>query len=183
MSTETVFYKSPVGILELTGDADYLASVYFVSTEKNGVKETALKNSPEPGSPVLQETVKQLDEYFAGKRMEFELPLKQNGTPFQQKVWEGLRDIKAGNNISYLTFSKRLGDVKAIRAVGTANGKNNISIIVPCHRVIGSNGSLVGYGGDLWRKKWLLEHEAKYSNAAGSLFDQQQMPLSSFNNL
>ena len=103
--------------------------------------------------------------------MEFDLPMNQKGTEFQQKVWAALLNIKAGNAISYLILSKRLGDVKAIRAVGTANGRNNISIIVPCHRVIGSNGTLVGYGGDVWRKQWLLEHEAKYTNGVQSLFD------------
>lgn len=170
---ETIFYKSPVGILKLTAEDGSLTEVLFASTEKNGIKETDIKDFDNPDSPALKKTITQLEEYFAGKRMEFDLPLNQAGTAFQQKVWKGLVDIKAGHTISYLTFSKRLGDVKAIRAVGTANGKNNISIIVPCHRVIGSNGSLVGYGGDLWRKKWLLDHEAKYTNGVQSLFGDE----------
>lgn len=167
---ETIYYKSPVGILKLTAEEDSLTELFFASTRKNGVKEEDINIFDNPVSPALQQTIAQLEEYFAGKRMEFDLPLNQKGTPFQQKVWAALMDIKAGNAISYLTLSKRLGDVKAIRAVGTANGRNNISIIVPCHRVIGSNGSLVGYGGDIWRKQWLLEHEAKYTNGVQSLF-------------
>ena len=167
---ETIYYKSPVGILKLTAEGDSLTELFFASTQKNGVKEEDIQNFEAASSPVLASTIRQLEEYFAGKRMVFDLPLKQKGTPFQQKVWAALMDIKAGQAISYLTLSKRLGDVKAIRAVGTANGRNNISIIVPCHRVIGSNGTLVGYGGDLWRKQWLLEHEAKYSNGVRSLF-------------
>lgn len=170
MTPESVFYKSPVGILKLTADEGSLTELLFASTEKNGVQEKDIKEFNKPLAPVLQKTIQQLEEYFEGKRMEFDLPLNQHGTAFQQKVWNALMEIKAGNAISYLTLSKRLGDVKAIRAVGTANGRNNISIIVPCHRVIGSNGSLIGYGGDLWRKKWLLDHEAKYSNGVQSLF-------------
>ncbi|MBC7936502.1 MAG: methylated-DNA--[protein]-cysteine S-methyltransferase [Rhizobacter sp.] len=170
MSTETVYYKSPAGIIKLTAEDDSLTELFFASTEKNGIKEESIKDFAAADMPVLQKTVQQLEEYFAGQRMEFNLPMNQKGTPFQQKVWAGLMNIKAGNTLSYLAFSKRLGDTKAIRAVGTANGKNNISIIVPCHRVIGSNGSLVGYGGDMWRKKWLLDHEAKFTNGVQKLF-------------
>lgn len=168
---ETVFYKSPVGYLQLTADDEQLTELYFVSTEKNGVQETDAIEQRAPQSATLKRTVQQLDDYFSGNDLNFSIPLNQQGTPFQKKVWNELLNIKAGQPISYLTLSKRLGDVKAIRAVGTANGRNNISIIVPCHRVIGSNGSLVGYGGDLWRKKWLLEHEAKYCNGVQSLFE------------
>jgi methylated-DNA-[protein]-cysteine S-methyltransferase len=114
--------------------------------------------------------MQQLDEYFAGQRIEFDLQVTQTGTSFQQTVWNELCNIPYGKTISYLELSKRIGNVKAIRAVGTANGTNHVSIIVPCHRVIGSNGSLVGYGGDLWRKKWLLEHEAKYAFGVQTLF-------------
>lgn len=168
---ETIFYESPVGLLQLTAENEHLTQLYFVSTEKNGVQETNAHNTIEPKSPVLKQAIRQLDNYFSGKDLNFSLPLRQQGTSFQQKVWNELMNIKAGQPISYLTLSKRLGDVKAIRAVGTANGKNNIAIVVPCHRVIGSNGSLVGYGGDLWRKKWLLNHEARYCNGVQSLFE------------
>ena len=109
-------------------------------------------------------------EYFSGHRSKFELPLQQQGTGFQQKVWSELQRINYGRTISYLELSKRIENIKAIRAVGTANGCNAISIIVPCHRVIGNNGDLTGYSGDLWRKKWLLDHEAKYANGVQTLF-------------
>ena len=112
----------------------------------------------------------QLEDYFSGKNLKFDLALGQQGTDFQQKVWAELCNISEGKSISYHELSRRLGNVKAIRAAGTANGKNNIAIIVPCHRVIGSNGTLVGYAGGLWRKKWLLEHEAKCCNGLQTLF-------------
>ncbi len=101
-----------------------------------------------------------MDEYFAGKRTEFNLKLNPQGTEFQQKVWKVLEDIPFAKTRSYLEQTKVLGDVKAIRAVASANGKNPISIIIPCHRVIGSDGSLTSYAGGIWRKKWLLEHES-----------------------
>lgn len=105
----------------------------------------------------------QINEYLNGTRKEFDLPLHLIGTDFQKRVWNGLLQIPYGETRSYKAQSVFLGDVKAIRAVGTANGQNGIAIIVPCHRVIGDNGSLVGYGGGLDKKKWLLEHEAKHS--------------------
>src|SRR6218665_1941143 len=159
---ETVFYKSPIGALKLAAEADALTELLFVSTERNRLQNDEAVIYEATQSPVLNLAIEQLNDYFAGKNLFFNIPLKQYGTPFQQSVWKELLNIKAGTTLSYLELSKRLGDVKAIRAVGTANGRNTISIIVPCHRVIGSNGSLVGYGGDLWRKKWLLDHEAKY---------------------
>ncbi|HTM67509.1 MAG TPA: methylated-DNA--[protein]-cysteine S-methyltransferase [Flavipsychrobacter sp.] len=105
----------------------------------------------------------QMKEYFEGERKEFDLPLQLLGTPFQQKVWVGLQEIPYATTRSYKAQSVFLGDVKAIRAVARANGENGLAIIVPCHRVIGENGSLVGYGGGLWCKKWLLDHERKHS--------------------
>ena len=110
----------------------------------------------------------QLSEYFNGKRILFELPFQQTGTNFQQKIWNELTSIPYGKTISYLELSRKIGNSKAIRAVGSANGNNSICIVVPCHRVIGSNGALKGYNGDLWRKKWLLEHEGKYINGMHS---------------
>jgi methylated-DNA-[protein]-cysteine S-methyltransferase len=118
----------------------------------------------------LKKCAEQLDEYFLGKRIEFNLPLQQHGTEFQLKVWNELLNIPFGETINYLTLAKRIGNLKSIRAVGTANGRNNISIVVPCHRVIGSDGSLTGYSGGLWRKQWLLEHENKYANGVNLLF-------------
>lgn len=112
---------------------------------------------------------KQINEYFNGERQEFDLPLHLVGTAFQKRVWEGLMNIPFGETRSYKEQSIFLGDVKAIRAVAGANGENGIAIIVPCHRVVGANGSLVGYGGGLWRKKWLLEHELKYSGKSNQM--------------
>ena len=107
----------------------------------------------------LQAAVKQLQEYFNSQRTDFTFKLNPKGTDFQQKVWNALLDIPFGKTRTYLEQSKFLGDPKAIRAVASANGKNPLWIVVPCHRVIGSDGSLTGYAGGLWRKKWLLEHE------------------------
>ena len=107
----------------------------------------------------LQNAVSQLNDYFEGKRTDFDFRLNPQGTEFQQKVWSALLEIPFGKTVSYLELSKKLGDIKAIRAVASANGKNPLWIVVPCHRVIGTDGSLTGYAGGLWRKKWLLEHE------------------------
>ena len=170
MSIAIAFYKSPVGILELRSNGNALSHLLFCNSWKgNAIDEAAIDFSV-PASTVIKNCITQLDEYFAGKRMEFTMNIVQEGTSFQQTVWAALCNIPYGNTISYLELSKRNGNVKAIRAVGTANGTNHVSIIVPCHRVIGSNGSLVGYGGDLWRKKWLLEHEAKFKHGVQTLF-------------
>ncbi len=109
-------------------------------------------------------------QYFNGELRQFELPLHQPGTPFQQDVWNLLATIPYGKTISYMDLAKKTGDTKATRAVANANGKNNIAIIIPCHRVIGSNKELTGYAGGLWRKKWLLEHEAKIAHGVQTLF-------------
>ena len=167
---ESIYYNSPLGILQITSRGNTISELSFVN-RKGSVKikdEDAVFDKPR--SAVMKKCIAQLNKYFSGKLFEFDLALAQEGTDFQQEVWSGLLKIKYGRTESYLSLSKRLGNPKAIRAVGTANGRNNIAIIVPCHRVIGSNGSLVGYGGDLWRKKWLLEHEAKYANGVQTLF-------------
>ena len=117
------------------------------------------KSKPNPNHLTLQ-ALKQLEEYFAGKRELFNLPIKALGTDFQQKVWRELLNIPFGKTRTYLEQTKQLGDPKAIRAVASANGKNPIGIVIPCHRVIGSDGSLTGYASGIWRKKWLLEHES-----------------------
>jgi methylated-DNA-[protein]-cysteine S-methyltransferase len=122
------------------------------------------------GNYLTDMTCQQLDEYFSGSRNVFQIPILQPGTPFQTKVWSLLQAIPYGKTVSYMDLSKRYGDVKAIRAVASANGRNNLAIIVPCHRVIGSNQSLTGYAGGLWRKQWLLAHEAKWSNGVQQLF-------------
>ncbi len=170
MEQHTAYINSPVGILEIKTTGNTLNTVHFV----NSWKGPKLAEDEIHYDAVLPDYTKicieQLQEYFTGSRKKFDLNLLQRGTAFQLKVWNELLHIGYGKTISYLELSKRIGDVKAIRAVGTTNGKNSISIIVPCHRVIGSNGTLVGYGGDLWRKKWLLEHENKWGNGVQQLF-------------
>ena len=167
---ESAYYNSPVGILQIKSSGNALRELSFVDKEN---KPVAGKIGVMPGSTAFAQTkkiVQQLDDYFSGKLFEFNLELDQEGTTFQQQVWHELLNIKYGRTTSYLAVSRNIGNEKAIRAVGTANGRNNIAIIVPCHRVIGSNGSLVGYGGGLWRKHWLLEHEAKFANGVQTLF-------------
>lgn len=148
---ETCTIHTPIGFLEITGNSEGLSSVIFSDVEAKNNSE----NIPED----LKDAVIQLQEYFEGSRKEFTLKLDPKGTDFQKRVWEELQKIPYGKTVNYLQIAKRLGDPKVIRAAASANGKNPISIIIPCHRVIGSDGSLTGYAGGLHRKKWLLEHE------------------------
>jgi methylated-DNA-[protein]-cysteine S-methyltransferase len=146
---EIVFITTPLGIAKIIGDEHGISEITIL-------KEGELTSKiPE----VLQECVTQLQQYFDGKRTQFDFKINPKGTDFQQKVWQELLNIPFGKTISYLDLSKKLGDPKAIRAAATANGKNPLWIVIPCHRVIGTDGSLTGYAGGLWRKKWLLEHE------------------------
>lgn len=115
----------------------------------------------EPETDILKTVAQQFDEYFAGDRKDFDFPINQPGTDFQQEVWRYLLTIQYGTTTSYGAMSRGMNNPLAIRAIASANGKNNLWIVVPCHRVIGSNGSLTGYAGGLWRKQWLLEHEAR----------------------
>ena len=146
---ETTYIKTPLGIARIEGDENGVSAISVLD------EGTISISIPE----ILQNAVSQLNEYFEGKRLNFDLKLNPKGTDFQKKVWKGLLQIPYGKTRTYLEQSKVLGDVKAIRAVASANGKNPLWIVVPCHRVIGSDGSLTGYAGGLWRKKWLLEHE------------------------
>jgi methylated-DNA-[protein]-cysteine S-methyltransferase len=146
---EKVYIKTPLGIATITGDEN---GITIISVADEG---KISKTIP----AILQEAVLQLNEYFEGKRTDFNFKLNPKGTEFQQQVWSGLLEIPFGKTGSYMDLSKRLGNVKAIRAVAAANGKNPLWIVVPCHRVIGTDGSLTGYAGGLWRKRWLLEHE------------------------
>ena len=146
---QTAYIKTPLGIATIIGD-------------ENGVSEISV--SQEGGvsiiiPAVLQEAVLQLQDYFEKKRTSFDFKINPKGTDFQIKVWNALLEIPYGKTRTYLEQSKFLGDIKAIRAVASANGKNPLWIVIPCHRVIGTDGSLTGYAGGLWRKKWLLEHE------------------------
>ena len=146
---ETAFIESPLGITKIIGD-EYGISI--ISVLSQGEVSTKIPKN-------LKECVSQLQEYFDGNRNDFTFKMNPQGTDFQQKVWQELLNIPFGKTMSYLELSKKLGDVKAIRAVASANGRNPLWIVVPCHRVIGTDGSLTGYAGGLWRKKWLLEHE------------------------
>jgi methylated-DNA-[protein]-cysteine S-methyltransferase len=147
---KTAFINSPLGITKIEGDENGIA---IISVLSEGELTTKIPKE-------LQEAVTQLQDYFEGKRTDFDFKLNPKGTDFQQKVWQELLKIPFGKTMSYMDLSKKLGDVKAIRAVASANGKNPLWIVVPCHRVIGTDGSLTGYAGGLWRKKWLLEHES-----------------------
>ena len=152
--SETTYLKTPIGIAKITGDKNGIQSVSVLD------EDTVAKELLDQSVPFcLQDCVVQLSEYFKGKRVDFHLTVNPKGTPFQIKVWKELLNIPYGKTKTYLQQSKALGDVKAIRAVASANGKNPLWIIIPCHRVIGSDGSLTGYAGGVWRKKWLLDHE------------------------
>ena len=153
MNIEIVYYKSPLGVLEIRSNGNAISDVLFINSWKGAKIIEADLSFVKPKSPIIKNCIKQLDEYFAGTRTVFNIHTAQVGTAFQQTVWAELCNIPYGRTISYLELSKRIGNAKAIRAVGTANGNNSVCIIVPCHRVIGINGELVGYGGDLWRKK------------------------------
>jgi len=145
----TAYMKSIIGNLKISGSENGISAVEFTD---------AFEESSQ-AQPVLQECIRQLEEYFDGKRKIFSVKLDTSGTVFQKKIWNELLKIPFGKTISYLELAVRHGDVKAIRAVGLANSKNPVAIIVPCHRVIGASGDLVGYAGGLQRKKWLLELE------------------------
>lgn len=147
------YYMSKIGMIEISGNEEGISSVSFIDIE--GVVETSKGNIHSS----LISCVEQLDMYFKGNLKEFNIKLNIKGTEFQKKVWNELLKIPFGKTVSYLDIAKAIGNEKAVRAVGGANNKNKISIIIPCHRVIGKNGDLVGYGGGLHRKKWLLKHE------------------------
>lgn len=163
-----MFYYSPVGIIKIKISGSHINELIYTNDESASLSET-IKLSAED-KKVLKKCITQLDEYFSGKRKIFYLPLKQDGTAFQQKVWNELIKIPYGKTISYLQLARRLGDAKSIRAAASANGRNKLNIIVPCHRVIGFDGSLVGYGGGLQIKKWLLDHENRFANGVSLLF-------------
>ena len=155
--------KSPVGGLQITATSDSITSILFRDKNEEQEYEETL-------NPIIKDCIIQLESYFNGELKDFTFPMAPEGTAFQKQVWSALQVIDYGKTLSYMQLSKSLGNPKAIRAVGTANGMNKIVIAIPCHRVIGSNGSLVGYSGQLWRKKWLLDHEAKFQHGVMKLF-------------
>ena len=152
----TTYLKSPIGQMIITANSNAVTSIFFVFDDT--------EMPPENSNGVLEMCKQQLNEYFAGKRKVFDVSILQDGTEFQKKVWDELYKIPYGKTVSYNYIAERVGGKNMMRAVGSANGKNKISIIVPCHRVIGSDGSLTGYAGGMWRKEWLLKHEDKYSS-------------------
>ena len=157
----TLFYKeikSPVGKLKLVASSKALVAVLWEQERPNRVKLSTM--NLDPRHPILIEAERQLSEYFTGERIQFDLPLQLDGTEFQKKVWQALRDIPFGKTKSYLDLARAVGSPHASRAVGAANGKNPLSIVVPCHRVIGADGTLTGFAGGLATKAALLAFEA-----------------------
>ncbi|MCZ7538503.1 MAG: methylated-DNA--[protein]-cysteine S-methyltransferase [Anaerolineae bacterium] len=148
------YSETPLGALEIAGSDAGIRAVRFLD------EPPLAPVTPDLPAPMVS-CIQQLAEYFAGQRRSFEVPLDLHGTPFQRRVWELLLHIPFGETRTYLDIALALGDPKAVRAVGAANGQNPVPIIVPCHRVIGGDGALIGYGGGLWRKEWLLAHEGR----------------------
>ena len=158
----TAFYESEIGLLKITATSQAITSIRF--------EEEPAPGEPVTGPTVLADCLLQLDEYFKGTRKVFSLPLEPEGSRFQQVVWRQLAAIPYGQTVSYLDVAEAIGNKQAVRAVGSANGQNRIAIVIPCHRVIGRNGQLTGYGGGLWRKAWLLRHEAGFSGQQLAMF-------------
>ena len=155
------YYNSPVGWLKIKTDNSSLIAVSFSDKEGKSTEHTPA---------VMQETIRQLNEYFEGTRKSFEINLAPAGTDFQRKIWKLVEQVPFGETTSYLDIAISSGSEKNTRAVGLANGKNPIPVIVPCHRIIGTNGKLTGYAGGLERKRWLLLHEQKHSKSKNLLF-------------
>jgi methylated-DNA-[protein]-cysteine S-methyltransferase len=150
-------YRSPIGIIRIEETEETICSICALDEATEFL---------EPQTQVSKLAVQQLHEYFTGKRSIFDFPYHQNGTPFQQQVWQELSKVAFGTTQSYLQLAEQFGNPLAIRAIASANSKNKLWIVVPCHRIIGKNGDLTGYAGGLWRKKWLLQHEAVVSGKA-----------------
>lgn len=154
--------ESPVGIIEIQGTATHVHHVHFLH------RDAEVKSGVE--TDVTRICAAQLREYFEGNRKVFDVPMQQDGTDFMQQTWQQVSAIPFGKTATYLDLSKTMGDENLTRAVGTANGKNQLAILVPCHRIIGTNGKLTGYAWGLHRKQWLLDHEAKINHTFTRLF-------------
>ena len=166
MTLACMTMPSPVGDLTLVASDEGLMAVLWPDDDPARVRLGARSEATD--HPVLRETASQLSEYFAGQRRHFCVPLHFKGTDFQRQVWAQLRTIPAGQTISYRELAQRVGRPAAVRAAGAANGANPVGIVIPCHRVIGANAALTGYGGGLHRKQWLLAHEAAWRSAQPS---------------
>ncbi len=151
----TAFYSSPIGLIEINSTEKAISSVLFVEQKLTPASDTL--------PDCLAACVEQIDEYFKGGRKNFDVSLLMEGTAFQQQVWQELTSVPFGKTTSYIALARKLNNPNAVRAIGSTNSKNKLCVIVPCHRVIGNDGSLVGYAGGLWRKQWLLDHEQTYS--------------------
>ena len=158
------YYDSPIGILKIGGTDLYITEISFAEKEVDATQ----KNTE--ATPIIHRCIEQLIEYFSGTRQIFDIPYHQQGTEFQEKVWAKLSEINYGYTYSYGDLAKKLGDPKVIRAAAAANGKNKLMIVVPCHRVIGADRSLVGYAGGMGKKKWLLQHEFRIKHGVQTLF-------------
>lgn len=157
MTIKRTTITSPIGRLLLIGDEQALHGLYMLDGPNPLALDPEWTEDPAPFAAVIA----QLDEYFAGERTVFDVPVELHGTPFQRQVWRALCDIPYGRTISYGELARRIDNPSAVRAVGLANGRNPVSVIVPCHRVIGADGSLTGYGGGVERKRRLLDLEAE----------------------
>lgn len=155
-----VVVPSPIGALTLTGDEAGLQGIFFADARAEALRASCVEDDRP-----LEAAVCQLEEYFAGRRTAFALSFSARGTAFQRRVWRALSDIPFGSTCSYAEIARRVGAPSAARAVGAANGKNPLPIVVPCHRVIGADGSLTGFGGGMERKRWLLDFEASRAGA------------------
>ena len=158
-------YTSPIGRIKITADNDCIQTILFLEEQDQSANKIE-KESP----PVIHQCIDELIEYFNGSRTKFTVPIHQSGTDFQQKVWKELYEVPYAKTMSYAELAKKLGDPKVIRAAASANGKNKIAIIVPCHRIIGSDKNLTGYAWGLARKKWLLQHEFRIGLGVQTLF-------------
>jgi methylated-DNA-[protein]-cysteine S-methyltransferase len=159
-------YHSPIGKIKITSDENCINELVFV--DEDALIDTLSYEENVPA--IIHNCVDELIEYFAGKRKEFTVPINQEGTDFQQRVWKELYELPFGKTMSYADLAKKLGDPKVIRAAASANGKNKIAIIVPCHRIIGTDQSLVGYAWGKARKRWLLQHEFRLEHGVQTLF-------------
>ena len=153
-------YSSPIGLITICSDGDSVTRVSFSEKELKSVETCN----------VLENTLNQLHEYFKGERQEFDIPVNPKGTDFQKSVWNELMHIPFGQTASYKDIAIKTGNTNNVRAVGAANGKNPIAIIIPCHRIVGTEGKLTGYAGGIWRKKWLLNHEFQFKPHKNTLF-------------